>query len=39
MEKVEDAGYEVRYGKKKGKQGRCGYFVEPDILNDPHSVR
>ena len=38
-EKVEKAGLELRYGKKKRKQGKCGYFVEPAILNDSHSVR
>ena len=38
-EKVEMAGFELRHGKKKGKQGRYGYFVEPSILDDPYSVR
>lgn len=36
--KVERAGYEVVYGKKQGKQGRCGYFVAPDIMHHSPSM-
>jgi len=37
-EKVEEAGVNVQYGRKKGKRGSFGYFVSPDILEDDHSA-
>lgn len=37
-EKVEEAGLNVLYGRKKGKRGSFGHFVSPDILEDDHSA-
>jgi len=32
-EKVEEAGYDLQFGRKKGNRGSSGWFVEPDIMN------
>jgi len=37
-EKVEQSGYDVRFGRKKGNRGSSGWFVAPEIMECRLSV-